>query len=715
MKRILCVFLAMSLLLGLCACGSGKAQRDKPEGTEPSFPASVDPETGAWKGQGGCYRTEPFETPERAACLHFLQGEMYYIGWKRPGDCRLYRGERELVKTDGQVLDFCISAEGLWLLDEEREDERFFALLRLYSFEGEPVRDLRVELPSDGHLRDLGIEEGGLYLNCSSCVLACDTKGALLAAIPHAEWEGRLLRGGDGQVYFLDQQENGGGTVSALNREKGSLDELFRYEKGFVSGGDGESPFLLLLPDGLYRLEKDGSSRPLALWDECGLSVSGVTTVEVVGDGSFLLGSMMSVPMLLRPADPSEIQSKTVLTICVIPSQAEIDMNMDLTWSYGSLIPKTTAFNAWSTDCRVKIVDLTDGGSLTAEQALTRLNTLLISGSEAPDMVLISGAVSPFPLIRHGLLRDFSQDLEADPDMDLEDIVIADAVIRDCGGLYLLSDHFGFMPRVGLQSRFGQVWGWSFAQYLDLARETPEDKMVMYNLTRDYFLDSSLSRYLRQGIDWKTGTCDFDNPDYIAILEACRDMKETPEDPNNLVFGSNLMADGFMLTELVMLTEVTDLAKEQRRIGQPICVIGWPTLDGSCGEDYGIGQAIAVLNSTAHPELCWAFLRYCLLHPDSGIPAYRPLIDKRLQEAREIDPNQDYSEWDDGLRSPMTEEEISFFWDFLAHVQHTDLRDETAMTIAREEAEAFLSGRISAAEAASRTQKRMSIYVSEQG
>lgn len=63
----------------------------------------------------------------------------------------------------------------------------------------------------------------------------------------------------------------------------------------------------------------------------------------------------------------------------------------------------------------------------------------------------------------------------------------------------------------------------------------------------------------------------------------------------------------------------------------------------------------------------------------------------------------------------MTEEEISFFWDFLAHVQHTDLRDETAMTIAREEAEAFLSGRISAAEAASRTQKRMSIYVSEQG
>ena len=84
-------------------------------------------------------------------------------------------------------------------------------------------------------------------------------------------------------------------------------------------------------------------------------------------------------------------------------------------------------------------------------------------------------------------------------------------------------------------------------------------------------------------------------------------------------------------------------------------------------------------------------------------------------EARHIDPDQDFSLWYNGLRSPMTEEEIAFFLDFLAHVEHTDLQDQTAMDIAREEAEAFLTGLISAEEAASRTQKRMSLYVSEQG
>lgn len=711
MKRWICLFLALSLALGLCACGGGA----KPASPEPEQTGAVDPSTGAWTGLGGCYRTEPLDIPEEASYLSAYQGELYSLVFYSPEDCRVCRGDRELCQTGGVFYSLCACEEGVWLLGEEREEGTFFVLLQLYSAAGELLKTLRIQLPPNCYPRDLEAAEGRLYLNCSSVLLVYDGEGAQLAAIPHEEWAGELLRGGDGAVYFLDQKGSGGGFLSGVNLESASLEERFRFEKGYVSGGDGESPLLLLLPEGLYRLELDGSSRPLALWDECMLSVSGVTAAQAMGDGSFLLNGMTVRPLRLRPAEPSEIKPKTRLTICVIPSQQELDRDKDVTLSYGRLIQAVTGYNARSADTIVKIVEATEGGSLTAEQALTRLNTQLISGDEAPDMVLISGAVSPFPLIRHGLLRDLSLDLAEDPDMSLEDIVIGDAVIRDCGGLFLLSDSFSFMPRVALQSRFGQVWGWSFDQYLELARQTPEDRMVMYNLTRDYFLDSSLSRCLRQGIDWKAGTCDFDNPDFVAVLEACRDMKETPEDPNNMVFGGNLMAEGFMLTELTMLTDVTDLAKEQRRIGQPICVIGWPTLDGSCGEDFEIGRPIGVLNGTAHPERCWDFLKYCLNNPDSGIPVYRPLMERKLDDARHIDPNASYDYWYDGLRSPMTEEEIAFFRDFLAQVRHTDLRDETAMSIAKEEAQAFLAGQISAGEAASRVQKRMSIYVSEQG
>ena len=100
--------------------------------------------------------------------------------------------------------------------------------------------------------------------------------------------------------------------------------------------------------------------------------------------------------------------------------------------------------------------------------------------------------------------------------------------------------------------------------------------MVMYNLTREYFLTRAVSRYLRQAIDWRSGTCDLDNPDFIKLLEAVRDVVETPEDPNNMVFGSNLMADGFMATELVMINHVTAWPAAPGGSGSPSASSAFP-------------------------------------------------------------------------------------------------------------------------------------------
>ena len=306
--------------------------------------------------------------------------------------------------------------------------------------------------------------------------------------------------------------------------------------------------------------------------------------------------------MLLTPAEPSDIKAKVMLTLAVLPTQQALDFGEDPTLYYANVVQRITAFNAQSTDCYVKLVDLSEGGSLTAEQALTKLNTQILSG-EGPDMLVLTGSLSPFPFIRQGLLRDFREDLEADPDMRLEDIVLADAIMSDCGGLYVMADSFTMETRIGLRSRFGDAWGWSFDDYRRIDAETPEGKMVMYNLTLDYFLRMAVSRYLRQGIDWANSTCDFDNPAFVQVLEATRDVRETPEDPENMVFGMTLLADGYEATELVMLNTVTDLAKESRRVGQPVSVIGFPTPDGSCGTDFNPGDPIGVMKNGAHPEL----------------------------------------------------------------------------------------------------------------
>ena len=164
-----------------------------------------------------------------------------------------------------------------------------------------------------------------------------------------------------------------------------------------------------------------------------------------------------------------------------------------------------------------------------------------------------------------------------------------------------------------------------------------------------------------------------------------------------------------------MLNTVTDLAKESRRVGQPVSVIGFPTPDGSCGTDFNPGDPIGVMKNGAHPELCWRFLKYCLQHTEQGIPNYRPLLEQQLEEARHIDASAEYPMWYDGLKSPMTEEEIAFFRELLSRVEHTTLCDETALDIVREEIAPFLAGERSAEETARIIQRRMSLYVAERG
>ncbi len=709
MKRVLCVFLLLALGISLCACGAKEEQQTSDQSLVP-----VDLSTGAWLGQGGCYRMEPLDLP---GDIQFCrEGQIYSMDHPSVGKTMVYRDGEELFSCEGMAYCLSKGEEGIWLQEDERDGDTWFFNMKLYSYDGEPQKQFRLEMPQDCYPGRIENSNGHIYLNCSNAIRVYDLEGELICSIPHGEWEGELILGGDGEVYFFGEQASGG-TISAIDTDQCMLTEQFVYDKGFVCGGDAESPFLQILPEGLFHMELDGETRPIVLWDECLLSVSGMQEAKALGNGRFLLGGAFAQAMQLVPCEPSYIKPKIMLTLAVLPTQDALDRELDPTTYYSDVIQSITAFNAVNPDCYVKLLDLSEGGSLTAEQALTKLNTGIISGS-APDMLVLNGSHQQYPFNRQGRSREPTQDLEADPDLGVEDIVLADAIRNDCGGLYVMTNRFSIETRLGLCSRFGDAWGWSFDDYLRIDAETPEDHMVIYNLTQDFFLRMSVTRYLRQAIDWENGTCDFNNPQFVQTLEACRDMRPTPEDPENMIFGMNLMGDGVLVTEMAMIDGVTALASESRHVGQPICIIGWPTTDGSCGSDFGVSYPIGVMKNGAYPELCWHFLKYWLLHPNTdphrGIPNDRPLMEKLIDEARHIDPNQEWSDWYDGLRSPMTEAEITQFQELLRRMEHTTMYDETAFEIVSTEIAPFLAGQRSAEETASIIQSRMSIYVSEQ-
>ena len=694
MRRILAWVLVLALLL----CGCGKTA-EKKKTAEPETVAGVDAKTGAWIGKGGCWKLAGTDYPKSCQFSFPYKGERCYIimDWM---ENRIQLGERELCRPDGMIGGADAGEDGIWYCVENRaEDGSMTETMILLSDAGEERERMELRFPKDCFPRSLAVTEDGFCFNCSDRLRIVDRSGALLRDIPHGEWSGKLVKGADGAVYYVDEQKTGGGSVSRVNVQTLALEPLFDYPTGTICSGDGDSPLLLILSDGIYHLQGSGESTPLVIWEECGLALSGVQAVEAESDGSYVLRGYSFEPVRMSPAEPSELKPRVRVRLAVMGQ-------------FGELPRAVAAFNARSAAYCVELVDLREGG-LSEDDALTRLNTQILAG-DGPDMIAFDGGrgLSPFPYLRKGLLRDLEADFLADGELEPTDLLIAEPVKRDCGGLYLLSSGFAMETRLGLRETFGDVRGWSFDAYLALARSTPSDRMVMYNLTREYFLNESAGRFLRRAVDWKNGTCELDNPDFIRLLEAVRDVVETPEDPNNMVFGTNLMAGGYMATELVMINHVSALARSVRTVGKPVSIIGFPTPDGSCGTDMSI-YPVGVLTSSAHPEACLAFLKDWLLHPNQ-LPAYRPLFEEELREAGQAGAAADDDPFSQRLDPPLTEQEARQLRELIAAVEHTTLVDEKAMSIIREEIAPFLAGQRSAEETARLIQSRVSLYVSEQ-
>ena len=693
--KILSGLLSLILLLNLCACGWQKT----PEIRE-TVPG-VDPQTGEWVGEGECYTVAKAELPDYCQQTFWLAGEQYYLlSNLNTFQSDLCRGERVIYHEDDFIDTVFPTSDSIWRLNDIRQEDGRYAELKQLSPEGTEKSSFSFKYAEDDVGRQFAVDTGLLYLNTMTRIHVFTLNGEKLAEIPHSDWAGRLVKDASGGIWFADEREQGGGRLFRMVPEKGALELQFTYDAGQICTGDSEAPFFLIQGDRISRLQMDGAINPMIIWSECGYSISGVHSVLQQPDGSYLIRSTVS-NMTMRRANPSELKARTRLTVGVLGDAQAFARTV-------------FSFNAESEDCYVQIVDLTDDGSLSEDQALLRLNTQILSG-EGPDMLLFRGSFTPFPYIHRGLLREMSGDIENDPDITLEDIIPAKAIRNDFGGIYLLGGGLDMETRVGLQSRFGFCCGWSFDRYREIDQSMPQGTMVMYNLDKEYFFRNAMSRYIRSAVDWQNSSCDFDNESFIRVLEACRTVHETPEDPNNMVYGTGgtLLNGGYLATDLCGINTVVSLARISRGIGSPISVIGFPSPDGSCGTDFAINNSVGILNGTKHPELCWKFVKDCLLHESVGIPAYRPNLEKEIRDAEENAENTEdvYAE---SLTSPMTQSEAQQLRELLSQVEHTTFCDEKILEIVREEFAAVDAGDRSAAEAAALVQSRVSLYVSEQ-
>lgn len=667
MKRI--ISCAMLILL-LAGCGT--VTTDAAPSPAPGTAAPV------WEGEGASFVAEDIVLPEDAYfnTLTLSAGEVYYASYSDTAS-ELYRGSVRIYTSAGMIEYLAPAKDGIWVVERLQDG---FAAKRLSS--GGTVQasaELGNISPADAFSAG-----GTLYLDCSGELQPVTAGGKVLPPQRLSQSYDFLVACGN-ELYTVNRSAEGS-VVSPLGDG-----ECFQTGEGLVFSGE-DCLYLVSAETGIYALT-DGEEQPVMLWNECGIYMETVLEAFASDGGTFLCSG--SGAKLLRPSE-GELWNKTELTIGV-------------TGDAPGLSSAVNYFNDNSEDYYVTIVNYAEGGA-GGNHAVTRLNTALGSG-DGPDMLCFS-SLSPQVYARRGYLVDMTELLGADPGLSEDDLMLWKAM-NSYGGFYLAANGFIAETWVGLQSRFGDRSGWTLEEYLEMEAELDEDSNMFYNVTKERFLAQVGERYARSAIDVETATCDFDNEDFIEILEASARVRENPEPENpthDMVFvpSALLLASGRQIGVFIMTDGIYDLAAKEHDVGQPLTCMGWPTPDASNGSDATLYIPVGICTGTDQLEGCWEFIESLIKMPNSYEvyqPIYKPYFE-RLVRASMSEP-EDSDKY-------MTQSDADKLYAFLDSIETLTYYDEAVNEIILDEASAFFAGKRSAAECAGLIQDRVSTYVAEQ-
>lgn len=683
MKK-LALSLIFALTISLAACGAEAPPTVSGEPLPEASAAAM-----SWNGKGACYTAEPVINGknEWMGCSFDYAGESFSLVSAEDGTLRVLCGGKELFDAEGDYGLFMRADEsGLWLVSSAVGG----LVLRLYSPEGGVL--MEAKLPDAP--RDMLLSDGRAWLDMGGTLLAFAPDGSC-EELDIAQKYRRVVRDGEGGLHTVSQIE-GGCFVAPVGDGKG-----FSVERGVVGSGDEAAFLYLARTDGVYKLGSDGETELFIDFAECRIELGKVLEFDAVGGGRFMSSGVRGT-LLLRPALPDEIGLKAELTLAVFCLDSAIEQHV-------------ARFNAMSDDYTIKTVNYTAEAGGEANARL-RLNTELGSGG-GPDMICFPNAVTedigPLNYVVRGMFEDLTPWIDAE--IGRSNLMVWDA-LSEYGGVYVISDGFSCKGMKGLREVFGDARGWTIQDYLDMEASLEPWQDMCYHMDPAYFVEMLSRRYMRTAIDWESGTCDFDNPEFIALLEAAARVKEdrTAEHESLESFETawSRMGRGQLMVSFTSFSD-TDLTNgpnfDNYYTGKEVTYFGCPSTDGEDGLFVELDFALGICVNSEHKEACWDFVRDMLLNsghptlPRMGLPLYRPAFEAALASCTGEESTQLHSE-----------EEVEKYRAFIESADSLSLYDGRALAIIMDEANAFLSGGQSAGQAAKLIQERMSIYVAEQ-
>ncbi len=656
-------------------------------------------------------------------------------------------GSRVFVENKMPAIDYETATEADW---ERREREAVYTLKKIAAdgsvvFEVDFTPYLQQAEGYSWLSYAIADAEGNIYLcNGETHMWVFDKDGNAVCTVDMAS----ALNGGyifalgvlpDGRVGAL-VENMGKMNISALDLTQKKFTDTYSnlppncYNAKISASSNGG--VLINGNEALFEYDLETQTyEELLNWLDCDMNPDYVQSVYGMESGDVLVYYeewTNNVPslILLKKTAASEVVKKEVLTIgCMGLSQdlqsAVVDFNKS-NEQYRIEVNDYTALIDWS---------IADENAYT--DARTRFLNDLITGN-GPDLFLASD-VNLSQFVEKGIVEDLTPYLESSQVINRDDLFesVLNAMTID-GVLCSIPSNFNVSALAGRTSELGDREGWTVDELMDYLAQYPDAQWLSYanpNLVLQYSLMFDIDSY----INWETGECSFDTPEFKKVLELAASYYGIEPDYETSL--PKQLANHEVLMDALGVSTITDYQVTKLMFGEPITVIGFPTADGEGGVAASVNSSLCINASSEHKDVAWTFIESMLTEEALcnsmfmwGIPINKNVFGVQLEEAMtptyetDMEGNQVLDEngnpieisthsygWEDVTFDiyAATQEEADEMMDMINRIDTLANYDEQLMNIVFEEAESYFAGQKSVDEVADIIQSRVKIYVNE--
>lgn len=742
MKRMLVLLLALCLLLS--ACGGGQVlgterEIETPTELEPGFvPSEIAYPDWLQGAVGGPYGA--------SLCLDYAGDRIYLAGYDREGqphagyyntlEERWEQLDLDLGGIDGlQLQTLSVSSGSLWILAsafDERERARDWYVFHGSAEPGDPGERSFIEFygaEPEGEHHNLYSEFTRLVALGPDRALLFDRAGTYLidgaAQIldrPEeldAMGQGNSFRAGDA-VWYGSWSEEEGDCIRLFDPETLSLGRSVPLN-AYGTFASERGRFLCGQNDGLCAFDPEtGEFTLIFRWLDATLSAREDGRMGVLENsaGDFFFagdGRLIRVSSAMVPA-------RKTLTLAVFGDTEDWFIDMDLARGNSAdtltdeLRDAIVWFNNTDPEYRIELKPCFYETPQERDRFLVELATE--GGADLIDTTML-----PEGALDRGVLVDLLPYLDADPELSREDFIpgLLRAMLRD-GGLYEYTSRFTLTTLAVARADCPDGEGWSF-DAAEALLASPGNRLPLPRyLDQDAITELVVNMAAGEFIDWEAGNCCFDDGRFARLLRWA----------GSLPYEGGEWSPG----QTVALRPVADLSSAVEQLhdylGGDFYLAGLPEATGTGSYWLRVGSGdelpgnqraarVGILAASPNREGAWRFLR-CLMRSTgredfyNGIPANRAVFERITEHMVDREYSVDYANPGQNVSYPaFSQADAAELRRVVYGTDRMVRTDEALLGLIRSEVEAYFTGQKTAEEAASAAQRRVMIFVAEQG